>query len=109
MNKKRIIILSTTCVAALAGAVAYASYSERDTLAKTFGENCRFDRMCKSGLHQISCRPEVDGPIHYIDPKTAEKIITCTEGRCRTADGNPVAESSAGGVYDAICEKEIVP
>ena len=100
MTRRTILIIGLVLAGAI-GAVAAGSDSRTDTLAQSFGAKCSFDQTCPSGLYQISCQPELDGPVHYVNPETEKKVYSCGEAGCCTPEGTCVPPVQA----TQICEK----
>jgi hypothetical protein len=50
--------------------------NDKNDFAKNYGENCTYARHC-NGIAEISCRPELDGPVYYVDAETKETLATC--------------------------------
>lgn len=96
---KRIISIAVASIAIGGLAlVASAQSDDKETLAKSFGEICSFSKECSNGLSMISCQPEVDGPIHYVDPKSRKAVYTCGEMGCFDASNSKVSSDAI------ICE-----
>ena len=86
MTRRTVLIVGLLLAGAI-GAVAAGSDSRTETLAQSFGAKCKFDQTCPSGLYQISCQPELDGPILFVHPESEKKLYSCGEAGCCTPEG----------------------
>lgn len=93
----RFIMIGFALLIAVVG-IIYASYSEERRLAMHYGAGCSFAGYCDNGVATIFCRPEVDGPIYYVNPESRDILLICKEGQCCDRENNCEYEQSCASV-----------
>lgn len=49
---------------------------DKDAFAKSYGPRCTYKAECGE-LAMISCMPEVDGPVYYVNKDSGDVVETC--------------------------------